>query len=65
MLSLTGVDIAICQICKKGILRRINDLPNKFSNVLFDTSWKSLESRLEVLSKKILRVLEGYPLCWI
>jgi hypothetical protein len=38
MLKLTGVDIALCQACKKGRMRVIKTLPSKFSNTVFDTS---------------------------
>lgn len=38
MLELTGVDISLCPFCKKGHLHRIEKLPSKLSNTLWDTS---------------------------
>ena len=38
MLELTGIDITLCQKCKKGRLQIIQTIPNKFSTTKFDTS---------------------------
>lgn len=38
MLEITGIDITLCQVCKKGRMLPIRTLPSKFSNTIFDTS---------------------------
>lgn len=38
MLDLTGTDITLCPDCKTGKLKRMADIPAKFSNTVFDTS---------------------------
>lgn len=36
--KLTGKNITLCPICKNGNLKRISDIPSKFSGIIFDTS---------------------------
>ena len=38
MLELTGKDIRICPLCKKGQLKRIGEIPSQLDGVKFDTS---------------------------
>lgn len=38
MLELTGNDIRICPLCKKGQLKRISEIPSQLDGVKFDTS---------------------------
>lgn len=38
MLELTGKDITLCPYCKEGKLKRIQKIPSKFGNTVFDTS---------------------------
>lgn len=38
MIDLTGIDITLCPHCKQGKLKRIGEIPSKFSNPIFDTS---------------------------
>lgn len=38
MQTLTGTDIQLCPICKQGKLIRIQEIPSKFKNTMYDTS---------------------------
>jgi Putative transposase/Transposase zinc-binding domain len=38
LLELTGKDITRCPYCLQGTLKRIGNIPSKFSNTVFDTS---------------------------
>jgi len=38
MLELTGQDITLCPLCKKGHLKRISDIPSQLNKTMTDTS---------------------------